>query len=73
MEYSKHGKKLGVTLFEMLSEALVLKPDHLMNLDCAKGHMILNHYHPPCPEPELTIVGKMGRKPIIKPNFVRII
>ncbi|KAL6194802.1 hypothetical protein ACLB2K_035877 [Fragaria x ananassa] len=55
MEYSEHAQKLGVTLFELLSEALGLKPDHLINLDCAKGHMILNHYYPPCPEPDLTM------------------
>ncbi|KAL6211832.1 hypothetical protein ACLB2K_017055 [Fragaria x ananassa] len=47
--------KLGVTLFELLSEALGLKSDHLVGLDCAKEHLIAAHYYPPCPEPELTI------------------
>lgn len=55
MEYSDHVHKLGVTLFELLSEALGLKSDHLLGLDCAKGHVILSHYYPPCPEPELTM------------------
>lgn len=55
MEYSKHVHKLGVILFELLSEALGLKPDYLINLDCAKGHIILGHYYPSCPQPELTI------------------
>ncbi|KAK9930925.1 hypothetical protein M0R45_018227 [Rubus argutus] len=55
MEYSKHVHKLGVTLFELLSEALGLKPDYLINLDCAREHIILGHYYPPCPELELTI------------------
>ncbi|CAN6686549.1 unnamed protein product [Malus baccata var. baccata] len=43
MEYSDHVHKLG------------LKSDHLLSLDCAKGHLILTHYYLPCPEPELTM------------------
>ncbi|KAM5585033.1 hypothetical protein ABKV19_004426 [Rosa sericea] len=57
MEYSKYAHKLGVTLFELLSEGLGLKPDHLIGLDCAKGHLIAGHYYPPYPEPQLTIGG----------------
>jgi isopenicillin N synthase-like dioxygenase len=55
MEYSDQVYKLGVTLFELLSEALGLKFDHLIKLDCAKERLITSHYYPPCPEPELTI------------------
>ncbi|XP_062006914.1 deacetoxyvindoline 4-hydroxylase-like [Rosa rugosa] len=69
IRYSEHAQKLGVTLFELLSEALGLKSDHLINLDCAKGHMILNHYYPPCPEPELT----MGINPHSDPDFLTIL
>ena len=57
MECSEEVRKLGITLFELLSEALRLEPDHLIGMDCAKGHVILSHYYPPCPEPELTIMG----------------
>ena len=57
MEYSEEVHKIGITIFELLSEALGLKPDHLIGIDCAKGHVILSHYYPPCPEPELTIMG----------------
>ncbi|KAF3456813.1 hypothetical protein FNV43_RR01467 [Rhamnella rubrinervis] len=42
MEYSEEVRKLGITLFELLSEALGLKPDHLIGMDCAKGHVILS-------------------------------
>ncbi|KAL4317533.1 hypothetical protein S245_053765 [Arachis hypogaea] len=56
MEYSRQVKDLGKVLFELLSEALGLNPEHLASLDCAKGHSILYHYYPPCPEPELTMV-----------------
>ncbi|PRQ22242.1 putative deacetoxyvindoline 4-hydroxylase [Rosa chinensis] len=55
MEYSDQVQKLGVTLFELLSQALGLKPDHLFGLDCEKEHLIISHYYPPCPEPERTI------------------
>ncbi|KAM1172090.1 hypothetical protein ACFXTH_022364 [Malus domestica] len=69
MEYSNHIHKLGVTLFELLSEALGLKSDHLLSLDCANGHLILTHYYPPCPEPELT----MGTTKHSDPDFLTIL
>ncbi|KAK2423363.1 1-aminocyclopropane-1-carboxylate oxidase protein [Trifolium repens] len=55
LEYGVHVKKLGVTLFELLSEALGLNPNHLKDMDCCKGMMLLGHYYPACPEPELTM------------------
>ena len=55
MEYSDQIHKVGVTLFELLSQALGLKFDHLNRLDCAKERLITSHYYPPCPEPERTI------------------
>ena len=55
MMYSQYAQKLGVILFELLSEALQLKRNHLIGLDCAKGHLIVGNYYPPCLEPELTM------------------
>ncbi|KAK8557322.1 hypothetical protein V6N13_013596 [Hibiscus sabdariffa] len=55
MEYIKHMKRLGETLFELLSEALGLQPDHLGSIGCCKGSSLHSHYYPPCPQPELTL------------------
>lgn len=55
LEYAKQVKNLGNTLFELLSEALGLKPSYLADIDCNQGQIILSHYYPPCPQPELAI------------------
>ncbi|CAK8534753.1 unnamed protein product [Lathyrus sativus] len=55
LEYGAHVEKLGMTLFELLSEALGLDPKHLKEMDCSKWIMLLGHYYPACPQPELTM------------------
>nr|XP_015887936.2 1-aminocyclopropane-1-carboxylate oxidase homolog 1-like [Ziziphus jujuba var. spinosa] len=55
IEYPKHIMKLGILLFELLSEVLGLKPNHLNDMDCAKGLEIVGHYNPAWPQPELTM------------------
>ncbi|XP_072092475.1 1-aminocyclopropane-1-carboxylate oxidase homolog 1 isoform X1 [Arachis hypogaea] len=55
IKYAEYVKKLGLVLFELLSEALGLNPNYLKDIDCAEGLFMLNHYYPPCPEPELTL------------------
>lgn len=69
MEYSRQIQVLGKLLFELLSEALGLNPDHLESIDCAKGHLQLNHYYPTCPEPELT----MGATRHSDPGFLTVL
>uniref|UniRef100_A0A7N2L695 Uncharacterized protein n=1 Tax=Quercus lobata TaxID=97700 RepID=A0A7N2L695_QUELO len=41
ISYSEHVKMLGLTLLELLSEALGLKPNHLIEMGCAAGHNFL--------------------------------
>ncbi|CAN8295661.1 unnamed protein product [Cochlearia groenlandica] len=55
LEYSKHVMSLGGLLFELLSEALGLSPESLKNKGCMKGVLMLSHYYPPCPQPDLTL------------------
>ncbi|GMI72037.1 hypothetical protein like AT1G06620 [Hibiscus trionum] len=55
IEYIKHVKRLGESLFELLSEALGLRPNHLSSIGCCKGCSLQSHYYPPCPQPELTL------------------
>ncbi|CAN8295279.1 unnamed protein product [Cochlearia groenlandica] len=55
IEYSKEVIKLGKLLFELLSEALELNTNHLKDMDCTESLLLLGHYYPPCPQPDLTL------------------
>ncbi|KAF3456822.1 hypothetical protein FNV43_RR01476 [Rhamnella rubrinervis] len=55
IEYSKQVMKVGDLLLELLLEALGLNPNHLKDIDCAEGVLVLGHYYPACPQPELTL------------------
>ncbi|RDX90412.1 1-aminocyclopropane-1-carboxylate oxidase-like 1, partial [Mucuna pruriens] len=54
-EYSKQVRALGITIFELLSEALDLNPSYLKEMDCTKALYVMGQYYPECPEPELTM------------------
>ncbi|GMN53462.1 hypothetical protein TIFTF001_022591 [Ficus carica] len=54
-EYSKRVTEVGLLLFELLSEAPGLNPNYLNFIGCTEGLMILGHYYPACPQPELTL------------------
>ncbi|XP_024040110.1 1-aminocyclopropane-1-carboxylate oxidase homolog 1 [Citrus clementina] len=69
MEYTKSVMKLGPLLFELLSEALGLNPNYLKGMDCAEGLLLLGHYYPACPQPELT----MGATEHADDDFVTVL
>ncbi|XP_006417896.2 1-aminocyclopropane-1-carboxylate oxidase homolog 3 isoform X1 [Eutrema salsugineum] len=69
LEYSQQVINLGEFLFELLSEALGLNPNHLNDIDCSKGLLMLSHYYPPCPEPELTL----GTSPHSDNSFLTVL
>ncbi|PWA98439.1 Non-heme dioxygenase N-terminal domain-containing protein [Artemisia annua] len=55
VEYLNYLTKLVDTLFELLSEALGLEPNHLKLLECEKGRSLACHYYPACPKPDQTL------------------
>uniref|UniRef100_A0A2N9FEQ9 Fe2OG dioxygenase domain-containing protein n=1 Tax=Fagus sylvatica TaxID=28930 RepID=A0A2N9FEQ9_FAGSY len=69
ISYSDNVKRLGVTLLELLSEALGLKPNHLIEMECAVKQELGGHYYPACPEPNRT----MGNSAHSDPDFFTIL
>ncbi|KAK6145957.1 hypothetical protein DH2020_019826 [Rehmannia glutinosa] len=55
IEYSKQVRKFGRSLFELLSEGLGLRPNHLIEMECSESLFLLGHYYPECPEPDFTL------------------
>ncbi|PPD76490.1 hypothetical protein GOBAR_DD26591 [Gossypium barbadense] len=55
LDYTNNVMNLGTTLFELISEALGLNPNHLKDIGCTEGLYVMGHYSPACPEPELTM------------------
>ncbi|CAF2049003.1 unnamed protein product [Brassica napus] len=55
MEYKKEIMNLGELLFELLSEALGLNPNHLKDMGCTESLVMFGQYYPSCPQPDLTL------------------
>ncbi|KAK6161348.1 hypothetical protein DH2020_004729 [Rehmannia glutinosa] len=46
MEYGKQVMGLGISLFKLISEALGLNPNHLIDIDYAQTLALFGHYYP---------------------------
>jgi isopenicillin N synthase-like dioxygenase len=55
LDYTNRVTELGVVIFRLISEALGLEPNYLQDIGCADGLLLLGHYYPACPQPELTL------------------
>ncbi|GMI65062.1 hypothetical protein like AT5G59530 [Hibiscus trionum] len=55
VEWNKQSEALGERLMGLLSEGLGLDADRLKNITCLEARMMVGHYYPHCPQPDLTV------------------
>ncbi|XP_022775689.1 1-aminocyclopropane-1-carboxylate oxidase homolog 4-like [Durio zibethinus] len=55
VEWNTETKALGERLMGLLSEGLGLDTDRIKNTTCLEARVMVGHYYPCCPQPDLTI------------------
>ncbi|KAF5450337.1 hypothetical protein F2P56_030697 [Juglans regia] len=55
MEWDREIKRLGELLMGLLCEGLGVDSGRLKNMSCLEGRVMVGHYYPYCPQPDLTV------------------
>ncbi|XP_065855911.1 1-aminocyclopropane-1-carboxylate oxidase homolog 4-like [Euphorbia lathyris] len=55
VEWNKEATRVAELLMELLSEGLGLKPQTLKDMSCSEAKVMVGHYYPYCPQPDLTV------------------
>lgn len=55
VEWDQHVQRVGGILLQLLSEGLDVSGDRLEELTCLGTRIMVAHYYPQCPQPELTV------------------
>lgn len=53
--WNKEIQRLGQELLGLASEGLGLSADKLKEMTCHEGRVMVGHYYPQCPQPDLTV------------------
>lgn len=53
--WNKEIQRLGQELLGLASEGLGLSADKLKEMTCHQGRVMVGHYYPQCPQPDLTV------------------
>ncbi|XP_039162564.1 1-aminocyclopropane-1-carboxylate oxidase homolog 4-like [Eucalyptus grandis] len=55
LEWNQQVQRLGSLLLGLLSEGLGLSAGKLQELKCLKTRVMVGHYYPYCPQPNMTV------------------
>jgi isopenicillin N synthase-like dioxygenase len=55
IEWDREIKRLGELLAGLLCEGLGVEAKRLKEMTCLEGRVMVGHYYPHCPQPDLTV------------------